>query len=69
MNDQKGNTNTNTKSLLSKIHSSILDLYSYLKMDKIQIVSKIKNNNHSLNYSYVKTDLFQTLPKTLQIFF
>ena len=41
MNDQKENTSTNTKSQLSKIHSSLLDLYSYLKMDKIQIVSEI----------------------------
>ena len=41
MNDQKDSTKSNIKSQLSKIHSSILDLYSYLKMDKIQIVSEI----------------------------
>ncbi len=38
MNDQKENNRSNDKIKLHQIHTSLLKLYSYLKMDKIQIV-------------------------------
>ena len=41
MNDQKENNQSNDKIKLHQIHTSLLKLYSYLKMDKIQIVSEI----------------------------
>jgi len=40
MSDKKINSKLNNKIELSKIHASLLDLYRFLKVDKLQIVSK-----------------------------
>lgn len=52
MNERRTTTKSNNKSQISQIHSSLLELYNYLKMDKLQIVSKNIFNNlksHSFN--------------------
>ena len=41
MNEPKEENQTSDTNKLTQIHSSLLKLYSYLKMDKIQIVSEI----------------------------
>ena len=72
MNEPKEENQTNDTNKLTQIHSSLLKLYSYLKMDKLQIVSKLKNKIFYLlfnYYSYAKTSLFQIQLKTLQTFF
>ena len=72
MNEPKEENQTSDTNKLTQIHSSLLKLYSYLKMDKLQIVSKLKNKIFYLlfnYYSYVKTSLFQIQLKTLQTFF
>lgn len=45
MNERRTTTKSNNKSQISQIHSSLLELYNYLKMDKLQIVSKNIFNN------------------------
>ena len=72
MNEPKEENQTSDTNKLTQIHSSLLKLYSYLKMDKLQIVSKLKNKIFYLllkYYSYAKTSLFQIQLKTLQTFF
>ena len=72
MNEPKEENQTSDTNKLTQIHSSLLKLYSYLKMDKLQIVSILKNKILYLlfnYYSYVKTSLFQIQLKTLQTFF
>ena len=72
MNEPKEENQSSDTNKLTQIHSSLLKLYSYLKMDKLQIVSKLKNKILYLlfnYYSYVKTSLFQIQLKTLQTFF
>ena len=72
MNEPKEENQSSDTNKLTQIHSSLLKLYSYLKMDKLQIVSKLKNKIFYLlfnYYSYVKTSLFQIQLKTLQTFF
>ena len=72
MNEPKEENQSSDTNKLTQIHSSLLKLYSYLKMDKLQIVSILKNKIFYLlfnYYSYVKTSLFQIQLKTLQTFF
>ena len=72
MNEPKEENQSSDSNKLTQIHSSLLKLYSYLKMDKLQIVSILKNKIFYLlfnYYSYVKTSLFQIQLKTLQTFF
>ena len=40
MSDKKINSKLNNKIEISEIHASLLDLYRFLKVDKLQIVSK-----------------------------
>ena len=40
MTDKKTNNKTSNNNHTSEIHSSLLDLYNYLKVDKMQVVSK-----------------------------
>jgi hypothetical protein len=40
MTDKKINSKTSNKNEISEIHSSLLDLYNYLKVDKMQVVSQ-----------------------------
>ena len=73
MTERKNTPMSNNKSQISQIHSSLLDLYTYLKMDKIQIVSNISNNINFilifLFYSYAKINLYQRLWKKFQTTF
>ena len=72
MNEPKEENQSSDINKLTQIHSSLLKLYSYLKMDKLQIVSILKNKIFYLlfnYYSYAKTSLFQIQLKTLQTFF
>jgi hypothetical protein len=48
MNEKKNDSKLNNKDQLSEIHLSILDLYSYLKLDKLQLVSKKIKNNYNI---------------------
>ena len=62
MNEPKEENQSSDSNKLTQIHSSLLKLYSYLKMDKLQIVSIFKNKIFYLlfnYYSYAKTSLFQ----------
>ena len=72
MNEPKEENQSSDTNKLIQIHSSLLKLYSYLKMDKLQIVSILKNKILYLlfnYYSYAKISLFQIQLKTLQTFF
>ena len=72
MNEPKEENQSSDTNKLTQIHSSLLKLYSYLKMDKLQIVSILINKIFYLlfnYYSYAKTSLFQIQLKTLQTFF
>ena len=44
MSEKKINAKLNNKIDISEIHASLLDLYRFLKVDKLQIVSKKLNN-------------------------
>ena len=45
MNEPKEENQSSDTNKLTQIHSSLLKLYSYLKMDKLQIVSKLKKKS------------------------
>ena len=69
MTDKKINDKTSNKNQISEIHSSLLNLYNYLKVDKMQIVSQKTINKLSilLIYSYAKKNLYQRLMMIYQI--
>ena len=48
MTDKKINFKTSNKNQISDIHSSLLDLYNYLKVDKMQVVSQKTINKPSI---------------------
>ena len=48
MTDKKINFKTSNKNQISDIHSSLLDLYNYLKVDKMQVVSQKTVNKPSI---------------------
>ena len=48
MTDKKTNTKTSNKNQISEIHSSLLNLYNYLKVDKMQVVSQKTINKLSI---------------------
>ena len=70
MTDKKPNNKTSDKNQISEIHSSLLDLYNYLKVDKMQVVSikTIYKLSFLYIYSYVKKNLFQRLTMIFRIF-
>jgi hypothetical protein len=53
MTDKKINNKTSNKNQTSEIHSSLLDLYNYLKVDKLQVVSKKKFINLQFYHNIV----------------
>ena len=53
MTDKKINNKTSNKNQTSKIHSSLLDLYNYLKVDKLQVVSQKKFINFQFYHNIV----------------
>ena len=48
MKEKKKNSKTSNKIEISEIHSSLLDLYNYLKVDKMQVVSQKTINKPSI---------------------
>ena len=53
MTDKKINNKTSNKNQTSEIHSSLLDLYNYLKVDKLQVVSQKKFINLQFYHNIV----------------
>jgi len=53
MTDKKKNNKTSNTNQTSEIHSSLLDLYNYLKVDKLQVVSQKKFINFQFYHNIV----------------